>query len=96
MLNYKLVVERTLHIETPHGLALLSVGDEVFLKLHGYGWLFGTIIAFGHDTMLVAGHDLDKSKRVAYRWITDVRDTAPDGETWNKVGDVEQAAKENQ
>ena len=76
MLNYKLVVERTLHIETPHGLALLSVGDEVFLKLHGYGWLFGTIIA--------------------YRWITDVRDTAPDGETWNKVGDVEQAAKENQ
>ena len=73
-----------------------QVGDEVFLKLHGYGWLFGTIIAFGHDTMLVAGHDLDKSKRVAYRWITDVRDTAPDGETWNKVGDVEQAAKENQ
>ena len=44
MLNYKLVVERTLHVETPRGLALLSVGDEVFLKLHGYGWLFGTII----------------------------------------------------
>lgn len=87
MLNYKLVVERTLHVETPRGLALLSVGDEVFLKLHGYGWLFGTIIALGHDTMLVAGHDLDESKRVAYRWITDVRDTAPDGETWNKVGD---------
>lgn len=78
MLNYKLVVERTLHVETPRGLALLSVGDEVFLKLHGYGWLFGTIIALGHDTMLVAGHDLDESKRVAYRWITDVRDTAPD------------------
>ena len=96
MLNYKLVVERTLHVETPRGLALLSVGDEVFLKLPGYGWLFGTIIALGHDTMLVAGHDLDESKRVAYRWITDVRDTAPDGETWNKVGDVEQAAKENQ
>lgn len=37
MLNYKLVVERTLHVETPRGLALLSVGDEVFLKLHGYG-----------------------------------------------------------
>lgn len=89
MLNYKLVVERTLHVETPRGLALLSVGDEVFLKLHGYGWLFGTIIALGHDTMLVAGHDLDESKRVAYRWITDVRDTAPDGETWNKVGDEE-------
>lgn len=69
MLNYKLVVERTLHVETPRGLALLSVGDEVFLKLHGYGWLFGTIIALGHDTMLVAGHDLDESKRVAYRWI---------------------------
>lgn len=67
MLNYKLVVERTLHVETPRGLALLSVGDEVFLKLHGYGWLFGTIIALGHDTMLVAGHDLDESKRVAYR-----------------------------
>lgn len=83
MLNCKLVVERTLHIETPHGLALLSVGDDVFLKLDSYGWLFGTVIALGHDTMLVAGHGLTESKRVAYRWITDVRDTAPEGETWN-------------
>lgn len=86
MLNCNLIVERTLRIDAPSGQAMLSVGDEVFLKTEQRGWLYGAIVSLGHDSLIMVGPGIAGYKRIMHREIIDVRDTAPETEPYNLSG----------
>lgn len=84
MLDCKLVIERTLYIKAPSGKAALSLGDEVFIKTTSLGWLRGEIVDLGKDYLGLVGPGIPGLKKVWFRDIEDVRDTAPRGEKWNQ------------
>lgn len=84
MLNCKLEIERTLRIEAPSGLAILSPGDEVFIKTVHIGWLRGEVACLENGYLGLVGPGIPGIKKVRYRDIEDVSETAPDGEKWNQ------------